>query len=433
MYTWDLSQRELLNTIQFDDDFTASKVVHPATYMNKVVVASREGALQLWNVSTMSLIYCFDASTFSTTANVLSRQSAITCVSQSPAIDVLAIGFADGRIIIFDIRTGDILLQFKMSVDTSPNSRTQAHVHEVTSLSFRTDNEAQTLASSDAAGNIAIWNLDSGGSLLSVLRRAHAGRISSLQFLPGQALLVSSGEDNALRQWAFETPTAAPKLLKERSGHHSPPSCVRYYGSDGKAMLSASRGDRTLRYTSVVRDSRSFELSQGSLAAKSSKLGIAVDALKLSPISSIAYAGQGSGMGGTGAGSIVTREWDDVVTCHIGEGTAYSWSVENKRLGKLRLRDGKAADAGAATAACVTACGNFTLVGYERARDVAMWNLQSGIQRRAFRLPITKGSVLRSQHVTGIQTDALNTNVVIATLSGTLHVSCYHQSRLSAH
>lgn len=39
-------------TIQFDIGFTAAVVLHPATYLNKVLVASSEGDLQLWNIRT---------------------------------------------------------------------------------------------------------------------------------------------------------------------------------------------------------------------------------------------------------------------------------------------------------------------------------------------------------------------------------------------
>lgn len=39
-------------TIQFDNGFTAVMILHPATYLNKVLVASGEGDLQLWNVRT---------------------------------------------------------------------------------------------------------------------------------------------------------------------------------------------------------------------------------------------------------------------------------------------------------------------------------------------------------------------------------------------
>lgn len=39
-------------TIAFPEGFTAGKVVHPASYLNKVVVGSKEGALAVWNVRT---------------------------------------------------------------------------------------------------------------------------------------------------------------------------------------------------------------------------------------------------------------------------------------------------------------------------------------------------------------------------------------------
>jgi U3 small nucleolar RNA-associated protein 21 len=60
----------------------------------------------------------------------------------------------------------------------------------------------------------------------------------------------------------FETPLSPPSLLKFREGHRAPPCLIRYYGDDGKAILTAGV-DRALRMTSVVRDSRSREISQG--------------------------------------------------------------------------------------------------------------------------------------------------------------------------
>ena len=43
---------ELDSTIQFEVGFTATSILHPATYLNKVLVASSEGKLQLWNIRT---------------------------------------------------------------------------------------------------------------------------------------------------------------------------------------------------------------------------------------------------------------------------------------------------------------------------------------------------------------------------------------------
>jgi hypothetical protein len=65
-----------------------------------------------------------------------------------------------------------------------------------------------------------------------------------------------------MQQWIFDSVDLPPRLLKFRSGHYSPPHLIRHYGEDGKQLLTAAQ-DRSLRCTSVVRDSRSFELSQG--------------------------------------------------------------------------------------------------------------------------------------------------------------------------
>lgn len=43
---------ELYTTITFPQGFTANGIIHPATYLNKVLVSSKEGALALWNVQT---------------------------------------------------------------------------------------------------------------------------------------------------------------------------------------------------------------------------------------------------------------------------------------------------------------------------------------------------------------------------------------------
>ena len=115
----------------------------------------------------------------------------------------------------------------------------------------------------------------SGGMprLLHSVQHAHEGGVGAIAFVPGQPLLISSGPDNAVRQWFFESPTLPPRLLKARAGHYLPPHVIRYYGDDGRALLTASR-DRSLRLTSVVRDSRSYELSQGSIESRAKRMAL---------------------------------------------------------------------------------------------------------------------------------------------------------------
>lgn len=195
-------------------------------------------------------------------------------------------------------------------------------------------------------------------------------------------------------------------MLKQRSGHHAPPHLVRYYGDDGKAILTAG-ADRALRYTSVVRDSRGYELSQGSIAKKANHLGVKPSSLKLPLITSLSYSTSRS------------KDWDDVVTASQGEALGRSWSVQGKRVGKWTLQAG-----GPAKTTAVTACGNFGLVG-TGAGEVVMFNMQSGMKRKVFKVPHGGVGDVRGKHITGIAVDALNRCVVVSTLKGALHVGLF--------
>jgi U3 small nucleolar RNA-associated protein 21 len=54
------SSKELESEIKFHSSFNATTMLHPATYLNKVIVGSVEGALQLWNVRTMSVDFYYE-------------------------------------------------------------------------------------------------------------------------------------------------------------------------------------------------------------------------------------------------------------------------------------------------------------------------------------------------------------------------------------
>ena len=45
-------EQALSANLQFDVGFTATSILHPATYLNKVLIASQEGDMQLWNIRT---------------------------------------------------------------------------------------------------------------------------------------------------------------------------------------------------------------------------------------------------------------------------------------------------------------------------------------------------------------------------------------------
>ncbi|KAF9447264.1 Utp21-domain-containing protein [Macrolepiota fuliginosa MF-IS2] len=429
MLVWNTTDGELESTIQFDRGFTATSVLHPATYINKVLIASSQGTLQLWNIKTKTCIYKFSLSRLTSSPEspgvAQAVGSAITALVQSPAIDVVGIGFTSGEISVYDVRLDERLM--RMFMDGG-----------IRALGFRNDGHP-ILASASSAGHIALWDLNNGGRLLHMIRGAHNGAVTAVEWVPGQPVLVTSGEDNSVKariqaqQWLFDSPTSPPRLLKFRSGHHAPPHLIRYYGDDGKQLLTASR-DRSLRCTSIVRDSRSFELSQGSLAKKATSLSIPIASLKFPPINAIAYS------------TTRSKDWDDILSAHTDETFARSWTMLNKRLGKYTLGfvdpgKGKGKERnplGSVKDVCVTACGNFGLAGSSTGQ-IFMWNMQSGIKRKSYDVGpcppeastrLRNATKKRDRTITGLATDPLNQVVIASTLDGTLNFFDFQTTKL---
>ncbi|KXN80981.1 hypothetical protein AN958_06493 [Leucoagaricus sp. SymC.cos] len=425
MLIWNTTDGKLETTIQFDHGFTATSILHPATYVNKVLVASTQGTLQLWNIKTQTCIYKFSLLKLTSSSELSivpsAPNNAITALVQSPAIDVVGVGFTSGEISVYDVRLDERLMRMFMDGGIRAlGFRNGAYGHPI-------------LASASSAGHIALWDLNNGGRLLHMIRGAHDGAVTAVEWVPGQPVLVTSGEDNSVKQWLFDSPTSPPRLLKFRSGHHAPPHLIRYYGDDGKQLLTASR-DRSLRCTSVVRDSRSFELSQGSLAKKATSLSIPIASLKFPPINSISFS------------TTRYKDWDDILTSHSDETFARSWTILNKRLGKHTFGfadsgkgEGKErGPLGSIKDVCVTACGNFGLAGSSTGQ-IHMWNMQSGIKRKSYDVGpcppeatsrLRDGARKRERTITGIATDPLNRVVVASTLDGTLNFFDFQTSKL---
>ena len=75
-------------TINLGEDFSPTCMAHPDTYLNKVVVASQQGTMQLWNFSKGVRLYEFQVA-----------DCAIKCLAPSPALDVVGLGLADGCVL----------------------------------------------------------------------------------------------------------------------------------------------------------------------------------------------------------------------------------------------------------------------------------------------------------------------------------------------
>ena len=358
---------------------TPTSLIHPSTYLNKVLVASQSGKLALCNVKTGKVIHEFPG-----------WGSPVRCVAQSPAVDVIAVGLDSGVVVVHNIRFDKTIAKFKHH-DSSG----------VAAISFRTDAYSpSTLASASDKGAVYVWDLDER-ELHATIRDAHGGAIVGMQYYANEPILLTTGADNALKMWIFDKSGGDARLLKERSGHRLPPTRIRYYGGELKdeleiggngrcnQLLSASR-DRSFRVINTHVEHQSVEMSQGHILKKSRALNVPAEQLKLPPI--IAFASH----------EARERDWCNIITAHEGESACYVWSFDKRKMGKGILRaDGgfrsKLTDANInagrmagkeerfakPVSVAVSACGNFGIVGTDSG-VVYRYNMQSGIQRGTY-------------------------------------------------
>ncbi|XP_043694256.1 WD repeat-containing protein 36 [Telopea speciosissima] len=368
--------------ILLEDKFNPSCIMHPDTYLNKVIIGSQEGSLQLWNISTKKKIYEFKA-----------WNSPIFCCVSSPALDVVAVGCADGKIHVHNIRYDEEIVTFSHSARGA-----------VTALSFRTDGQP-LLASGDSSGVISIWDLEKR-KLQSVIREAHDNSIISLHFFTNEPVLMSSSADNSIKMWIFDTSDGDPRLLRFRSGHSAPPLCIRFY-ANGRHILSAGQ-DRAFRLFSVIQDQQSRELSQRHISKRARKLRMKVEEIKLKPAVAFDCA------------EIRERDWCNVVTCHMDTPRAYVWRLQNFVLGEHILTPCSDNQTPIKTCA-ISACGNFAVLGTEGGW-IERFNLQSGISRGSYIDIYEKSSCAHDSEVVGVACDATNSLMISAGYHGDVKI-----------
>ncbi|KAG6036507.1 hypothetical protein E4U41_005638 [Claviceps citrina] len=396
------------------------------TFLNKIFVGRKDGWVEIWNVSTGKLIY--------TILPPNPECGSVTCMEPATALSLMAVAYSSGTLAIINALTDKPVLELEAGSVDAP----------VSSIAFRTDGmgaghdgrkDGVMATASQATGDITFWDLNKGGRVMGVLRSAHnppshdekrnvRGGISKVEFLVGQPVVVSSGLDNSLKTWIFDTTpfSPIPRILHARSGHAGPVNCLRFLPTDfdgsesgNKWLLSGGR-DRSLWGWSLRRDGQSTELSQGQLRKKAKKVGILssnalahgpttmLEDLKAPEIISIAMSLNRDG----GIGAIPGKQpiwqkghgddkkkvdaeisgmtgWESVVTAHKGDPHARTWFWGRKRAGRWALPTGDGANV---SSVAISPCGTFAVVGSESG-GIDMFNLQSGLHRQRFPSKLT--------------------------------------------
>ncbi|SCU98453.1 LADA_0H13124g1_1 [Lachancea dasiensis] len=364
-------------------------VVHLPTYLNKIVVVTKSNVL-LFNVKSGKLLFTSDE--FS---------DAITAAECAPALDILGLGFASGEIVLYNIKKGRKVRTIKTPV-------------KVSSLSFRTDGSAH-LAVGSFNGDVIFYDLDRRARI-HVLRNVHReafGGVAKISFLNGQPIVVTSGDDNQLKEYVFdpslsqdsaEVVVQPPRFLRSRGGHSQPPTSILFADDQSHFLLSAS-SDKSLWGFSLRKDAQSQELSQR-LHKKKDGGRIAGNNLKEKFPEIVCMAIE----------SARQREWENILTAHKDENFARTWSLATKRVGRWTL---ETIDGGLAKSVAISPCGNFGFVG-SSIGGIGVYNLQSGLPRKKYRL--------HKKTVTGIAVDGMNRKMVSCGLDGIVGFYDFSQS-----
>lgn len=376
---WDIKAESLYLELSFDNNvFHVTTALHPSTYINKILLGSQQGKLQLWNIRTSKVLYTFSG-----------WGSAVTALEQAPAIDVVGIGLANGQIKLHNLKYDETVIEFSQDWGL------------VTKLSFRTDGYP-IMASGSLSGHVVFWNLEERKVVNQL--HAHSGAVSGLQCLPNEPLMVTSSADNSVKLWIFDMPDGGARLLRIREGHLAPPSCIRFHGSNGHNILSAG-GDSSLRIFSTKTETFNKSLGRASYNRKISKTkGASRDPCKMPPI--IEFTSE----------TTREKEWDNIAAVHLGLHVVTTWSYDKVKMGSLKLVPDRLKKKSStsisktskvtATCLCLTQCGNFVVIGYSSGH-ADRFNIQSGIHRATYGMPFAHKGAVR-----GVATDGLNQIVV---------------------
>lgn len=372
--------------------------IHPFTYLNKILFTKRlekyeedlnlgGNKIFLYNINTEKQIFEYEFSNI--------KNGRITVIEQSPVIDVVAIGFSSGDIVIFNLKNFKTLIHFKSE-------------HAVDHISFSNcaNLNLSLLATAGSNGVINLWDLNKNTlhytitSSLSSLKS-----VSSLLFLPNEPILLStSGFDNSIKMFKFDLNTGTPILLKQRTGHSSNPHKIRFYGdnvnNESNHILSLTKKD--FRNLSLLNEHMSKEFSIKNIS-KEIKHEIFSE-IKLMDFDYNEFR---------------ERDWSNVLVNIRNSPHPLLFSYENSTVTQTLPQIKTNANC---SSICVSMCGNFGFAGFENG-NIEKFNMQSGMNRWI----VEKA---HSKPVIALKSDGINSILVSISLDSKLKFWDIYQSTL---
>ena len=261
---WDLHTGRLIHTllghgemvwsVAFNPDGqTLASGSYPPGYDSEEMIEPKD-TLKLWDVSTGREIAD------------LEHPDAVYSVVFSPDGQTLASGGWDATIMLWDLRTRQVIRSISQPLETnlwsiaiSPDGQTLAcgcedhtvrlwdlrtgqlirafagHVYGIDSVAFSPD--GQILASGSHDRTIRLWDLRTGQEIRTL--SGHSASLESIAFSPDGRTLASGAQDNTVRLWDLYTDQAVRTLRHSdfvNSVAFSPDGQILVSGSDDKSI-----------------------------------------------------------------------------------------------------------------------------------------------------------------------------------------------------
>lgn len=298
---FEIETSEVFLSLNFPKDtFEITTTLHPVSYLNKILLGSRQGSMQLWNLKTSQLVYTFK-----------SFNSPITIIKQAPAIDVVGIGLENGTIILQNLKFDKTLMTFMQ--EWGP----------VKSLAFRTDGNPIMITGS-SLGHMSVWNLEEK-RLIAQIREAHNSSVEGMQSLQLEPLMVTSSSDNSIKVWIFDMSDGSARLLRQRHGHSLPPTRIRFHGVNGENILSAGL-DSCLMSFSTDHDRKNKSLGRASFnKIETRKSGLKLDQHMMPPIVEF------------DSNETKQSDWDSIICVHTNLRMVTTWDYIKSTMGKHKI------------------------------------------------------------------------------------------------
>jgi len=176
----------------------------PHTGYVAVLVASADGRTVLsggwgefnvivaWDATTGRMVREFENPPFDSSSN--------HSIALSPDGSLVAVGRGTYRIVIWDVRNGEIVAELEEAQDQEIQEEDPDEWHaQVVGLAFAPDGE--TLASAGRDSSVRIWDVSTWSERMRLDWRD--GRAESVAFSPDGATLVAAGDAGVVRTWAL--------------------------------------------------------------------------------------------------------------------------------------------------------------------------------------------------------------------------------------